>query len=64
MIPLRVTVDGDNNWVFHTHYCPVVRRDWEEYRRWKWEIGDPYFTSDAGALERRLRYLKSKKLIP
>ena len=64
VIPLRVTEEEKGNFVFHTHNCPVVRRLDAEYRAWKIEIGDPYFASDPGALERRLRYLKSKKLIP
>lgn len=59
-----LTLHADRDGVYHNHYCPVLRREYEEYRRWKIEIGDPYFASDPGAWERRLRYLKSKKLIP
>jgi hypothetical protein len=59
-LTLQQTADG----VYHTHYCPAVKQAWEDYKRWKIEIGDPYFASDPGAWQRRLRYLKDKKLIP
>jgi hypothetical protein len=59
-----LTLHADTEGVYHTHYCPVLKREWAEYRAWKIEIGDPYFASDPGALARRLRYLKNRKLIP
>jgi hypothetical protein len=65
-LPARrpLTLQEDRDGVYHTHYCPALQREWEDYKRWKIEIGDPYFAKDPGAWERRLRYLKAKKLIP
>jgi hypothetical protein len=54
----------DRHGDYHSHYCLAMQREYEEYRQWKIAIGDPYFATDPDAYERRLRYLRSKKLIP